>query len=108
LLSACFMSVCLVCSSTLKVEAAYSPKQSVNFQLTTLHYIPEDVSLQLSACLLLMLDSAPWSGFLKHSTVGSVEAIDIVQAVNAGHVTFAAIARYATNWLQVPLRTIHH
>jgi hypothetical protein len=55
-----------------------------------------------------MLDSAPWSGFLKHSTVGSVEAIDLVQALNAGHVTFAAIARSATNWLQVPLRTIHH
>jgi hypothetical protein len=37
---------CLAYSSTLKIEAKSSSETSVDFQLTTLHYIPEDRTLR--------------------------------------------------------------
>jgi hypothetical protein len=42
LLATCFMLVsCLAYSSILKMEATCSPETSVDFQQTTLRYIPE-------------------------------------------------------------------
>jgi hypothetical protein len=48
LFAACFMwASSLAYSSTVKMEVAYSSKTSVDFQQTTLHYIPEDRTLKI-------------------------------------------------------------
>jgi hypothetical protein len=45
LIAACFMLVsCLAYFLTLKMEATGSSKTSVDFQQTTEHYIPEDIT----------------------------------------------------------------
>jgi hypothetical protein len=41
---------CLAYSSTLKMEATYSFEMSVDFQWTTLHYIPEDSTIHNYCC----------------------------------------------------------
>jgi hypothetical protein len=51
LFSTCFMLVfCLDYSSTLKKEATCFSEMSVDFQLTTRHYTPEDTALPNHRC----------------------------------------------------------
>jgi hypothetical protein len=40
---------CLAYSSVLKMEPTYSSETSVNFHLTTRHYIPEDIFIHAEA-----------------------------------------------------------
>jgi hypothetical protein len=47
----------LAYSLTLKLETACSSKMSVDFQRTTQHYIPEDITLQVLIVLTLYLVS---------------------------------------------------
>jgi hypothetical protein len=46
LLVTCFnLAFCLTSSSTLNMKATYSSETPVDFQRTTSHYVPEDVTL---------------------------------------------------------------
>jgi hypothetical protein len=88
----------LACSSTMKMEAVNSLESYTAFQQSARCYCPEDLALQLSDCQLVMPDSA-----LCSCTARSAEDIDLVQAMHAGHVTFAAIVRSAGCYSNEPV-----
>jgi hypothetical protein len=60
LLVICLMLVfCLAYFSTLRMEMTCSSETSIDFQRTTLHYVPEDRALHLLCCEILYFKNTP-------------------------------------------------